>query len=88
MKSDIQELRQFIKKILLENMDIVPDVSTNNKRENLRRYIIDNLDFTGYPAPYNNLSKSQYIEGLISLFKEEKGWDIKKVDLKMLLLII
>lgn len=82
MKSNIQELRQFIRKMLLENIDTVPNVSTNNRRGNLKRYIIDNLDFTGYPAPYNNLPESQYIEGLINLFKEEKGWDVERKGLK------
>lgn len=74
-------LRKIIRKSLLENMNVLPNISTSNKRENLKKYVEDNIDFTGYDS-YKNIPNSQFLQAFINLFKEERDWDITKSGLK------
>lgn len=81
MRSNNNRLRQAIRQIIKESMESAPNVSTSDKLTNLKRYVEDNIDFTGYDE-YENTPKSQYIQAAIDIFNEEKGWDIKRQGLR------
>lgn len=81
MKSGNNKLRRIIRKIISESVDQNPNVSTNDKLLNLKRYVEDKIDFEGYDE-YQNTPKSQRLENAVEVFKSEKGWDIKNQGLK------
>lgn len=81
MKLSNQRIRNIIRKNLLENMDDSPNVSTSNKTNNLKRYVEDNIDFSGYDG-YERIPKSQTLRAAIDIFKDERDWDVKRQGLK------
>lgn len=75
MRNDGTRLREAIRQMIRE-MDSAPNVSTEDKRENLRRYVADGIDLAGYGG-YANVPKSGRLQAVIDIFREEKGWDIR-----------
>lgn len=81
MRKDDSRLRKAIRKIVSEIADSTPNVSTSDRMTNLKRYVEDNIDVSGYDE-YENTPKSRKIEAVKDIFKSEKGWDIKNQGLK------
>lgn len=76
MGNDHNRLREAIRKMISEIADSAPNVSTADSLENLRRYVADGIDLTGY-GPYENTPKSGRLQAVVDIFREEKGWDIE-----------
>jgi len=81
MKLINQRIRNIVRKNLLESMGDYPNVSTSNKRDNLKRYVEDNIDFSGY-EDYERIPKSQILGAAVNIFNDEGGWDVKRQGLK------
>lgn len=75
MKNDKTRLREAIRSILRE-IDAAPNVSTQDSLENLRRYVADSIDLSGY-GEYESVPKSRRLQAVVDIFREEKGWDIE-----------
>lgn len=70
-----KSLREAIRSIISE-MDFGPNVSTSDSLENLKNYVEDNIDLTGY-GDFENVSKNNKLKSVVEIFRDEKGWDIK-----------
>lgn len=60
---------------------------TNSRkaRENVRQYILDNVDFNGYMMPY--IEKTNFpkvAHNLLLIFKAEKCYEIEKIIMSLL----
>lgn len=84
MKSEKNNLREAIRRIIRESVALdydTPNVSTGDRMTNLKRYVEDNINLTGY-GEYENTPKSRKLEAVKDIFKDERGWDIKNQGLK------
>jgi hypothetical protein len=75
------QLIHVIKRIISENKEEMLNFSSTDNLSNLKRYVEDNIDFQGYDE-YRNTPKSQKIDTLIEIFKDEYGWAVKNMGLK------
>ena len=48
-----------------------------NKSEKIRRYIMENIDLTGYPEE-GAQTESEKIKAVFAIFQREKSWEIQR----------
>lgn len=80
MKRDKKALREAIRNIIRE-ADASMDVSTENRLENLKRFVQDKIDFEGYDK-YEGTPRSRRIETAVEVFKDEYGWAVRQSGFK------
>lgn len=80
MGNDHNRLREAIRKMITE-IDSSMNVSTEDSRENLKRFLEGNIDFQGYDK-YEGTPESRGIETAVEVFKDEMGWAVKQQGLK------
>lgn len=80
-KLSLSEFRKLIGQLIKEEIQNEYYLTEVDKRENLRNYVKDQIEFEGYDE-YEDTPSSRNLETAIEVFKDEYGWMIQRVGMK------